>query len=82
MADANKTTIFTTEKALARLRESVHAKATNFYAITPGIEVGVVLSNLAYPNCLDFRSEREWQSKSGEATIKSRQQYPTALKIV
>ena len=57
MADANKTTIFTTEKALARLRESVHAKATNFYAITPGIEVGVVLSNLAYPNCLDFRSE-------------------------
>jgi hypothetical protein len=28
MADANKTTIFTTEKALARLRESVHAKAT------------------------------------------------------
>jgi hypothetical protein len=33
MADANKTTIFTTEKALARLRESVHAKATNFYAM-------------------------------------------------
>jgi hypothetical protein len=33
MSDANKTTIFTTEKALARLRESVHAKATNFYAM-------------------------------------------------
>jgi hypothetical protein len=33
MADANKTTIFATEKALARLRESVHAKATNFYAM-------------------------------------------------
>jgi hypothetical protein len=48
---------------------------------TPGIEVGVVLSNLAYLNCLDFRSEGEWES-SGEATIKSRQQYPTVLKIV
>ena len=33
MADANKTTIFTAEKALARLRQSVHAKATNFYAL-------------------------------------------------
>ena len=33
MVDANKTTIFTTEKALASLRESVDAKATNFYAM-------------------------------------------------
>ena len=47
---------------------------------TPGIEVGVVLST-AYLNCLDFRSEGESQSKSGEATIKSRQQYPTTLKL-
>jgi len=42
MADANKTAIFTTEKALARLRESVHAKATNFYAMYSSVLGGIV----------------------------------------
>ena len=42
MADANKTTTFTTEKALARLRESVHAKATNFYAMYSSVLGGIV----------------------------------------
>src|SRR5712671_7821526 len=42
MADANKTTIFTTEKALARLRESVHARATNFYAMYSSVLGGIV----------------------------------------
>ena len=42
MADAIKTTTFTTEKALARLRESVHAKATNFYAMYSSVLGGIV----------------------------------------
>jgi hypothetical protein len=36
---------------------------------TPGIEVGVVLSNLAYLNCLDFRSEGDWQSKAARREL-------------
>jgi 4-amino-4-deoxychorismate lyase len=42
MAAAKKTTIFTTEEALARLRESVHAKATNFYAMYSSVLGGIV----------------------------------------
>ncbi len=42
MADASKTAIFSTEKALARLRESVHAKATNFYAMYSSVLDGIV----------------------------------------
>ena len=42
MAAANKTPTFTTEKALVRLRESVHVKATNFYSMYSSILGGIV----------------------------------------
>jgi 4-amino-4-deoxychorismate lyase len=42
MAVANKTTIFTTAEALARLRQSVHTKATNFYAMYSSVLGGIV----------------------------------------
>src|SRR5258705_3630128 len=42
MATAKTTTIFTTEKALTRLRESVHAKAANFYAMYSSVLDGIV----------------------------------------
>src|SRR4249919_1170044 len=42
MPDANKTAILTTEKALACLRQSVHAKATNFYAMYSSVLGGIV----------------------------------------
>jgi 4-amino-4-deoxychorismate lyase len=42
MANSRTTAIFTTEKALARLRESVHAKASNFYAMYSSILGGIV----------------------------------------
>src|SRR5947207_9422645 len=42
MANSKTTTIFTTEKALARLRESVHARATNFYAMYSSVLGGIV----------------------------------------
>ncbi|HVO94117.1 MAG TPA: aminotransferase class IV [Terriglobales bacterium] len=42
MTDVPKTTIFTTEGAIARLRESVHAKATNFYAMYSSVFGGIV----------------------------------------
>jgi len=42
MANAKTTTIFTTEKALARLRQSVHTKATNFYAMYSSVLDGIV----------------------------------------
>ena len=41
--DETKTTpVFTTEKALSRLRESVHAKANNFYAMYSSVLGGIV----------------------------------------
>jgi 4-amino-4-deoxychorismate lyase len=42
MADAKTTPVFTTEKALSRLRESVHAKANNFYAMYSSVFGGIV----------------------------------------
>src|SRR5438874_4657166 len=42
MANSKTTSIFTTEKALARLRESVHAKASNFYAMYSSALGGIV----------------------------------------
>jgi 4-amino-4-deoxychorismate lyase len=42
MADAKRTTVLTTEKALARLRESVHAKSNNFYAMYSSVLGGIV----------------------------------------
>src|SRR5436190_16909653 len=42
MADASKTAIFSTERALTRLRESVHAKASNFYAMYSSVLGGIV----------------------------------------
>src|SRR5438874_3964446 len=42
MANSKTTSIFTTEKALARLRESVHAKAANFYAMYSSALGGIV----------------------------------------
>ena len=42
MTDAKKTTVFTAEKALDRLRQSVHAKATNFYAMYSSVLGGIV----------------------------------------
>ena len=42
MATAKTTTIFTTETALIRLRESVHAKAANFYAMYSSVLGGIV----------------------------------------
>ena len=42
MADAKTTPVFTTEKALSRLSESVHAKANNFYAMYSSVFGGIV----------------------------------------
>ncbi|MGE5061643.1 MAG: aminotransferase class IV [Betaproteobacteria bacterium] len=42
MADAKTTPAFTSEKALSRLRESVHAKAANFYAMYSSVLGGIV----------------------------------------
>jgi 4-amino-4-deoxychorismate lyase len=42
MADAKTTPAFTSEKALSRLRESVHAKANNFYAMYSSVLGGIV----------------------------------------
>ena len=42
MANAKTTAIFTTERALTRLRESVHAKASNFYAMYSSVLGGIV----------------------------------------
>src|SRR6266550_4809661 len=42
MADASKTAIFSTEKALARLREAVHSKAANFYSMYSSVLGGIV----------------------------------------
>ena len=42
MADAKTTPVFTTEKALSRLRESVHANAHNFYAMYSSVLGGIV----------------------------------------
>jgi 4-amino-4-deoxychorismate lyase len=42
MADAKTIPVFTTEKALSRLRESVHAKANNFYAMYSSVFGGIV----------------------------------------
>ncbi len=42
MADAKTTPAFTSEKALSRLRESVHSKAANFYAMYSSVLGGIV----------------------------------------
>src|SRR5262245_9031185 len=42
MADAKTTPVFTTETALSRLSESVHAKANNFYAMYSSVLGGIV----------------------------------------
>ncbi|HEX7231677.1 MAG TPA: aminotransferase class IV [Candidatus Binatia bacterium] len=42
MTDEQTTPVFTTEKALSRLRESVHAKASNFYAMYSSVLGGIV----------------------------------------
>src|SRR5690349_25155383 len=42
MADAKTTPAFTSEKALSRLRESVHSKAQNFYAMYSSVLGGIV----------------------------------------
>jgi 4-amino-4-deoxychorismate lyase len=42
MGETKTTPIFTTEKALSRLRESVHAKANNFYAMYSSVLGGIV----------------------------------------
>ena len=42
MVEVKKTLIFNTEKALARLRESVHAKAASFYAMYSSVLGGIV----------------------------------------
>src|SRR5512138_2396046 len=42
MADAKTTPAFTSAKALSRLRESVHAKANNFYAMYSSVLGGIV----------------------------------------
>src|SRR5689334_779383 len=42
MADAKTTPAFTSEKALSRLRESVHSKAANFYSMYSSILGGIV----------------------------------------
>ena len=42
MADAKTTPAFTSEKALSRLRESVHSKSANFYAMYSSVLGGIV----------------------------------------
>src|ERR1041384_7445934 len=42
MADTETTPVFTTEKALSRLSESIHAKADNFYAMYSSVLGGIV----------------------------------------
>src|SRR6185312_2860212 len=42
MADTKTTPVFTSEKALARLRDSVHVKADNFYAMYSSVLGGIV----------------------------------------
>jgi len=42
MANSKTTDIFSTERALTRLRESVHAKAANFYAMYSSVLGGIV----------------------------------------
>src|SRR4029078_12081506 len=42
MADAKTTPAFTSEKALSRLRESVHSKTANFYAMYSSVLGGIV----------------------------------------
>jgi len=42
MANSKTTDIFSTERALTRLRESVHAKAANFYAMYSSVLGGLV----------------------------------------
>jgi 4-amino-4-deoxychorismate lyase len=42
MAETNKTKIFTAEEAVARLRQSAHAKAANFYSMYSSILGGIV----------------------------------------
>src|ERR1044071_5821138 len=42
MAETKPTPVFTSEKALARLRDSVHVKADNFYAMYSSVLGGIV----------------------------------------
>ena len=42
MGETKTTPVFTTEKALSRLRESAHAKANNFYAMYSSVLGGIV----------------------------------------
>lgn len=42
MAEIDKTKIFTSEEAIARLRQSVHAKSANFYAMYSSVLGGIV----------------------------------------
>lgn len=42
MTETNKTKTFTTEEAVARLRQSAHAKAANFYSMYSSILGGIV----------------------------------------
>src|SRR5690349_1478384 len=42
MADTKTTPVFTSEKALARLRDSVHVKAQNFFAMYSSVLGGIV----------------------------------------
>jgi 4-amino-4-deoxychorismate lyase len=43
MAETNRTKTFTTEEAVARLRQTAHAKAANFYAMYSSILGGIVI---------------------------------------
>jgi len=65
----NRTDIFSSADALARLRQSVHAKAGNFYSMYSSVLGGIVTDpalNFRLP-ILDFRLPEELDACSGAA---------------